>query len=194
MAKKLGRNGNGEGSVYNTIQKAKKKFDNTKMCPICLECKDRSFCSNRTNWEKCSKCKECTICLKKGVCDRFYCYDRYPAQITLDDGSRTTVSNASNRTASIERKKEVEAQIQTKTYVKKNGITILEVIKKIGSNKFDAGKIKKNTKDKDQYHYAHIEGWEAFNKPVQKVTYQDIQDFLNSIRYLSQRRNRKNKR
>lgn len=65
MAKKLGRNGNGEGSVYNTIQKAKKKFDNTKMCPICLECKDRSFCSNRTNWEKCSKCKECTICLKK---------------------------------------------------------------------------------------------------------------------------------
>ena len=49
MAKKLGRNGNGEGSVYNTIQKEKKKFDNSKMCPICAECTDRSFCSNRTN-------------------------------------------------------------------------------------------------------------------------------------------------
>lgn len=130
MARKYGRNANGEGTIYNTIQKAKKSFDNTQMCPICSQCKDRTFCSNRTNWKKCSKCKECTVCLKKGICDRFYCYNRYPAQITLDDGTRTTISNAGTRTESSEKKKIIEAQIQTKTYIKKNGITIIEVCKK----------------------------------------------------------------
>ena len=131
MSKKFGRNGNGEGSVYNTIQKSKKKFDNTNICPICSKCNDRSFCSNRTNWNKCKKCQECTICLKKGVCDRFYCYNRFPAQITLNDGTRTTISNANTRSKSIEKKKEIEAQIQTSSYVKKNNITIIEICKKI---------------------------------------------------------------
>ena len=190
MAKKFGRNGNGEGCVYHTIQKRKKTFDNTKICPICLKCDDRSFCDNRTNWKKCSKCKECTICLKEGICDRFYCYSRFLAQITLDDGSRTTVANATTRTESIEKKREIEAKIQTKSYVKKNNITIIEVLEKIENTKFDTGAITKNTKDKDYYHYKHIKSWEAFNKPVQKVTYDEIQDFLNSIRYLSQRRDK----
>ena len=194
MARKFGRNANGEGSIYQTIQKAKRKFDNTKMCPTCLECKDRSLCANRTNWEKCIKCQECTICLKKGVCDRFYCYERYTAQITLDDGTRTTVANESKRSESVEKKKEVEAKIQTKTYVRKNGITIIEVARKIGDTKLDANLICKNTNDKDQYHYKYIENWQDFQKPVQKVTYEEVQNFLNSITHLSQRRNWKNKK
>ena len=56
--------------------------------------------------------------------------------------------------------------------------------------KFEAGKIIKNTKDKDKYHYNYIQNWDDFKKPVQKVTYTEIQNFLNSIRHLSQRRNR----
>lgn len=55
--------------------------------------------------------------------------------------------------------------------------------------KFKSGKIIENTKNKDQYHYAYIENWKDFKKPVQKVTYEEIQNFLNSIRHLSQRRN-----
>lgn len=186
MSKKFGRNGNGEGSVYNTIQKSKKKFDNTNICPICSKCNDRSFCSNRTNWNKCKKCQECTICLKKGVCDRFYCYNRFPAQITLNDGTRTTISNANTRSKSIEKKKEIEAQIQTSSYVKKNNITIIEICKKIAKQKLESGKISSATADKDQYHYRYIEKFSKFNKPVQKITYQDINEFLNSIRHLSQ--------
>ena len=76
--------------------------------------------------------------------------------------------------------------------VKKHGITIIEVCKKIGNTKFEAGKIIKNTKDKDKYHYKYIENWQDFKKPVQKVTYNEVQNFLNSIRHLSQRRNRQN--
>lgn len=186
MGKKFGRNGNGEGTIYNTIQKSKKAFDNSKMCLICSECSDRSFCENRTNWNKCEKCKNCTICLKKGVCDRFYCYNRFTAQITLNDGTRTTVSNAQSRTKSIEEKKNAEAKLQTNSYIKKNGITIIEVCEKISKQKLKSGKINSNTYDKDTYHYRYIKNWTAFNKPVQKITYNDINEFLNSIRHLSQ--------
>ena len=164
---------------YLEARGKKTDFQTVGTAGICY--KERLIISN-----KCKKCTDCTACLKKGTCDRFYCYNRYPAQITLDDGSRTTVSNANSRVESIERKKEVEAQIQTKTYIKKNGITIIEILKKIGDTKFEAGKIIKNTKDKDEYHYKYIEKWDDFKQPVQKVTYNQVQNFLNSIRHLSQ--------
>ena len=187
MPKKFGRKGNKEGSIYNTIQKIDRKEKRLNfVCNTCKNCNDWSICNNRSGTNKCKKCTDCTACLKKGTCDRFYCYNRYTAQITLDDGSRTTVSNANSRVESIERKKEVEAQIQTKTYIKKNGITIIEILKKIGDTKFEAGKIIKNTKDKDEYHYKYIEKWDDFKQPVQKVTYNQVQNFLNSIRHLSQ--------
>ena len=61
---------NGEGTIYETIQKIKRKFNNTKMCKICSECKDRSYCNNRTGYVKCDKCINCT----SKDCDRFYIY------------------------------------------------------------------------------------------------------------------------
>ena len=85
MRKKDYRADNGEGTVYETIQKVKKKFDNSKMCLTCQKCKDRSLCNNRTGWEKCKICVECKDCVnKKGFCDRFYCYDIHQAQITIN--------------------------------------------------------------------------------------------------------------
>lgn len=113
MPKKFGRKGNKEGSIYNTIQKIDRKEKRLNfVCNTCKNCNDWSICNNRSGTNKCKKCTDCTACLKKGTCDRFYCYNRYPAQITLDDGSRTTVSNANSRVESIERKKEVEAQMK----------------------------------------------------------------------------------
>ncbi len=187
MGKKFGRNGNMEGSIYNTIQKIDRKDKRLNfVCKICTNCQDWSVCNYRKGTNKCQKCVECTECLKKGFCDRFYCYNRYSAQITLDDGSRTTIANSSTRSKTIEKKKEVEAQIQTKTYIKKNGITISEVVEKIGNIKFESGKIIQNTKDKDKYHYRYIKNWKDFNKPVQKINYEEVQNFLDSITHLSQ--------
>ena len=84
------RNGNNEGSIYYTVEKHKrKKFRNEGECSICKNCKDRTPCENRTGWIKCQKCKDCkTECLK--YCDRFDCYGKYNAQITVD-GRQTTV-------------------------------------------------------------------------------------------------------
>lgn len=183
MNKKGTRRANGEGSIYNTIQKIKRPKKLDYECDICKNCTYRTACNNRTGTSKCQKCIECTSCLT--YCDRFYCYQRYQAQISIDK-KQTTVANESKKKAAVDKKLETEAKIQTKTYVKKNGITIIEVSKRIRDNKFDAGKIGKNTKSKDKYHYKHLEEWEDFKKPVQQITYQNINKFLNSIRYLSQ--------
>ena len=180
MNKKGTRNTNGEGCIYNTVAKHKRKKFLPEECSICKNCKDRSACNNRVGYEKCQKCEDCkTECLN--YCDRFYCYDRNQAQITIN-GKQTTVANEKKRKDAVSKKIETEAKVHTKN--------IIEVVKKIGTTKFEAGKIIQNTKDKDQYHYAYIESCESFQKPVQKVTYDEIQDFLNSIRHLSQRRNR----
>lgn len=51
---------NGEGSIYATIQKVKrKKFDTRGECAICKECTDRTLCNNRIGHIKCDKCKNC---------------------------------------------------------------------------------------------------------------------------------------
>ncbi len=184
------RRANGEGSIYDTIQKIKRPKKLGHECEICKNCTDRSLCNNRTGTNKCQKCIECTDCLKSNTyCDRFYCYFRYQAQISIDK-KQTTVANENKKRAAVDKKLETEAKVQTKSYVKKNGITIIDVCKKIGNTKFEAVKIIKNTKDKDKYHYNYIQNWDDFKKPVQKVTYTEIQNFLNSIRHLSQRRNR----
>ena len=180
------RRANGEGSIYDTIQKIKRQKKLNHECDICKNCTDRRLCNNRTGTNKCQKCIECTECLKsKNYCDRFYCYFRYQAQISIDS-KQTTVANENKKRAAVDKKLETEAKVQTQNYVKKNGITIIEVSKKLRRNKFEAGKIGTNTVNKDKYHYKHIEAWEDFKKPVQQVAYQNINEFLNSIRYLSQ--------
>lgn len=146
MNKKGTRRANGEGSIYNTIQKIKRPEKLDYECDICKNCTDRTECNNRTGTKKCQKCTECTSCLT--YCDRFYCYQRYQAQISIDK-KQTTVANESKKKAAVDKKLETEAKIQTKTYVKKNGITIIEVSKRVRNNKFEAGKIGKNTKSKD---------------------------------------------
>lgn len=180
------RRGNGEGSIYDTIQKIKRNKKLSHECDICKNCTDRTLCDNRSGSKKCQKCIECTECLKdKQYCDRFYCYFRYQAQITIDK-KQTTVANEAKKKTAVDKKLETESKVQTKTYIKKNGITIIEVIKKIDENKFKAGKIGKNTRTRNKYQYRYIENWDDFNKPVQNLTHQNINDFLNSIRHLSQ--------
>ena len=183
MNKKGTRRANGEGSIYSTIQKIKRNKRLDVECDICKNCTDRTACQNRTGTKKCQKCIECTSCLN--YCDRFYIYNRYQAQISIDK-KQTTVANEKKKKTAIDKKLQTEAKVHTKNYVKKNGITIINVCKNISENKFKAGKIGANTKNRDTYQLRYIENWSGFQKPIQKVTYQDINDFLNSIRHLSQ--------
>lgn len=184
MNKKGTRNTNGEGSISNVIAKHKRKQFLERECKICSECQDRTACNNRHGYIKCSKCESCKVeCLK--YCDRFYCYERNQVQITID-GKQTTVANEKKRKDAISKKLEAEAKAQTKNYIKKNNILIIDVCRSIQEEKIKANKICSNTADKDKYQFRYIENWPAFQKPVQKVTYQNINDFLSSITHLSQ--------
>lgn len=181
MNSKGTRKTNGEGCIYTTIAKQKRKKFLNHECSICSECTNKC---NRAAFEKCDKCRNCkTDCLK--YCDRYYCTERVQAQITIN-GRQTTVANEKKRKDAVSKKIEAEAKAQTKNYIQKSGIKLIDVCRKVQDEKFDANKICANTKDTDRYHFKHIESWPGFDKPVQKVTYQDINEFLNSITYLSQ--------
>lgn len=67
-----GRRANGEGSVYEFIQKIKKDNTNLSICETCKNCNSIELCNNREDCKRlCDKCKNCTDCLK--YCDRYYC-------------------------------------------------------------------------------------------------------------------------
>lgn len=175
------RANNGEGYVGETIQKIDRKKNRLNfICETCKNCTDWSLCNNRTGTNKCQKCIDCVSCLKKGTCDRFYCYKIVQAQITVDK-KPVTVANKKNKSEAIEKKKEAEARLLTKTYIKKNGITILQIIKNIDDGKFKSNIIGKNTKGTNKYIYAKLETASFAFLPVQKTTSKIIQEFLNSL-------------
>lgn len=181
MSKKGTRNTNGEGCIYNTVVKKKRKKFLDEECSICKNCTDRLACNNRIGYDKCNKCKECKEeCLK--YCDRFYCYDINQAQITIN-GKQTTVAGEKKRKDTVAKKKEVEAQIQTKNYIQKNNITILDLIKQVDNEKEKSGTIGSSSVNSNQFKYKKIEENSILaTLPAQKVTYTILQDFFNFLR------------
>lgn len=184
MNKKGTRKTNGEGCIYTTLAKQKRKKFLSEECSICKNCTDRSACNGRIGYDKCKKCEECKIeCLV--YCDRFYCYERNQAQITIN-GKQTTVANEKKRKDAVQKKKETEAKVQTKTYVKKYGVTLSQKIQKILDTKLASNIISENTYQRDLCNLSHIENSDIGNIAMQKLTSENIQDFINSKVYLSQ--------
>lgn len=177
----MNRRNKGEGSIYKTIEKHKRKIFLKEICSICKECENKC---NREHFERCDKCINCKEeCLK--YCDRYYCYKNVCAQVTIN-GKQTTVARAKTQKEVTEQKKFVESQVLTKNYVKKNNITILDIIKKVDNEKFKMGEIKPTTQTNNKYKYKKIEKSFINDIPVQKLTYKNIQEFLNLQRYSSQ--------
>ena len=178
------RNGNNEGSIYYTVEKHKrKKFREEGECSICKNCTDRTLCEGRTGWIKCQKCKDCkTECLK--YCDRFDCYGKYNAQITID-GKQTTVGASKKRKEAANKKLEAEAKAQTNNYIQKNSISLLDVIKKMDDEKLEIGIISESTKYTNSYRYNTIKSI-GLDLPIQDLNSNQIQKALNELKYLSQ--------
>ncbi len=184
MSKTGTRKTNGEGYVGSIVAKHKrKKFLDTE-CSICKKCTDRSACNNRIGYEKCQKCKDCkTECLK--YCDRFRCYAVVQVQITID-GKQTTVANSKTKKDAVEKKKNVEAEVITNNYVRKNGVTLSQKIRKILRRKLKSNEINGNTYVRNLDNLAHIEKSNIGNIPMQKLNKDIIEEFMNTKVYLSQ--------
>lgn len=185
MANKKGtRNTNGEGYIGTTIQKIKKKFDNTKMCNICKNCKDRSKCNNRLDWTKCDICKNCKDeCLN--YCDRFYCRKMVQVQITID-GKQTTVATKSTRKESVEEKKKKELDVENGIYVKKTNKTLYQFCKQVEKEKIENGEIQETTINRNKNTFNKLISAPFSSKPIQKIEKDEIRNFLNNYKYLSQ--------
>lgn len=181
MNKKGYRANNDEGSIYETIQKIDRKKNRLNfICEICKNCKDWSVCSNREGTKKCQKCIECTDCLKKGFCDRFYCYQINQAQITVN-GKHTTVANSKKKNEAIKKKQKAQSQVLSNSYVEKNGATILDILKNIDEQKFKSNIIGKSTKYTNTFIYKKLETAEFAYIPLQKTTPTMIKNFLDSL-------------
>ncbi len=181
MNKKGYRANNDEGSIYETIQKIDRKKNRLNfICEICKNCTDRSICDNREGTNKCQKCIECTDCLKRGFCDRFYCYQINQAQITVN-GKHTTVANSKKKNEAIKKKQKAQSQVLSNSYVEKNGATILDILKNIDEQKFKSNIIGKSTKYTNTFIYKKLETAEFAYIPLQKTTPTMIKNFLDSL-------------
>lgn len=184
MNKKGTRATNGEGYIGTTIQKIKKKFDNTNMCKICANCKDRTDCNNRQGHEKCDKCKNCKEeCFH--YCDRFYCRKMVLAQITVD-GEQKTVGTKTNRKDTVAAKKKKEADAENGTFVKKSNKTLYHFCKDVEKDKINAKLIKTSTQSRNKDTFKKLQNADFYEKPIQKITKKEIDSFINSYTYLSQ--------
>ncbi len=103
---------NGEGTIYTTIQKNKRKIFLDKVCRICANC---TYKCDRINFERCDKCKSCTECLK--YCDRYYCYKTTKAQVTVDN-KRKSAGTGKNSREVKEKKEEKEEELNIKKLIK----------------------------------------------------------------------------
>lgn len=167
--------------IYKVTQKIKRKTFLDNICPVCKKCKNHC---NRKKFEKCDECINCKEnCLK--YCDRYYCFEKWLVQITIN-GKQKTVATAKTKKEAKEKKKFFESKNLTGTYVNKNLINILQLIKKADNKKLESGVIKQTTYNRNQYQYNKIEKSNINKIPVQKLTYNDIQSFLNMQRYSSQ--------
>ena len=82
---------------------------------------------------------------------------------------------------------DVESDIKTQAYVKKNGITLLELIKKIDDEKYATKEIITSTNNRNKGIYNNIRNYFTFSTmPLQKVTIQLINTELQNIAFYSQ--------
>lgn len=175
MNRKGTRRANGEGSIYETIKKNKKKFDNTKMCSTCQMCTNRNICNNRIGWIKCEKCSKCEECLK--YCDRFYIYSINAAQISID-GKRKSVGTAKTKKEVQIKKEENTDKINNRKNIKNGNLSLAEVMRFNENEKLKYKFVGENSYNRNLNTIAAIEKHPASQKKINKLENDDIKDIL----------------
>lgn len=172
------RRANGEGTIYSTIQKNKKEFNNTQMCEICANCIDRSKCNNRIGWDKCDKCKNCTKCLK--YCDRFYCYQKSQGQVSIN-GERKSSGSGKTEKEVKEQKEEKVKQLNIKKMLKNGELTLSEAMREFENEKLKYKLIKPNSYNRNMNTIKTIENYPIANKKVYQITEDDLKELLSLL-------------
>lgn len=173
-----GRRANGEGSVYEFIQKIKKDNTNLTICETCKNCSNHDLCNNREDCKRlCEKCKNCTECLK--YCDRYYIYERNVSQATKKDGTRTSPKYAKKKKDAAKNNLETLNKINDNTIVDKSKITLYEIAKDIVEDRYNKNITNDNSFVTNLSKLNRLDKHSFMHKPAQQVTDKDIHNFLN---------------
>lgn len=165
----------GSGTVTVKTQKIDRKENRlSKMCKICSECKDRTICNNRVGTKKCSKCLEC----KGKDCDRFYVYSPHTALSSAKGGNKRKYLGRFENTNEAQ---ESINKAKNGGFIETSQVTLFEILKKKNCEKLKANLIIKNTDDRNESTRNKMNKYGLGNKAIQKITTQDIQEYLNSL-------------
>lgn len=176
----MGRRAKGEGSLYQTIQKQKRKsFDIKGECAICKNCTDRTACNNRQGYIKCEKCKNCKeVCLD--YCDRFYCKKRQVGQATVN-GKHTTLSSHSKQEKAKTKKDKIKNQKENGTFISKTSVTLYDLCYEIVENRYKRNQTGENGYRTNKATLKRLNKSWFVHIPVQKLTDKEIKLYLDEL-------------
>ena len=173
-----GRRSNGEGSVYEFIQKVKKDNKNLNICETCKNCNNKELCNNREDCKKsCDKCKKCTKCLN--YCDRYYIYKRSVSQATKKDGTRTSPQYAKKKKDAAKNNLDTLNKINDNTIVDKSQTTLYEIAESIVEDRHNKNITNDYSYIANQAKLKRLDKHSFMHKPAQQVTDKDLHNFLN---------------
>ena len=169
------RRANGEGTIYTTIQKNKRKVFLEKICNTCQECNKKC---NRDAFEKCEKCIKCTKCL--AYCDRYYCYKTTKSQLSFKK-QRKTAGNGRNL---VEAKQKIHIktkELQEKQLIKNGDLTLSQVMRLNEKNKLEKTLINENSYNRNICTIELIENYPISNIKMYNLVQEDIEELLSLL-------------
>ncbi len=172
-SKTKGRNGTGTISKC-VLKNDKKERRSTQFCRICGECKKKNTCP-RTKETACNKCKECT----NKNCPIYYISVRYKAFSPQKHNSKREYLG------SFDTQKEAQESIDKYInggFTKKNDITLFKILESKGTKKLNANLIVQSSDDRNECIRNKMQKQGIGNKPIQKITTDDIQEYLNGLK------------
>lgn len=174
-------------TVGTYINKTKKDSNNSSICPTCKKCKDRNICNNRKDLSKCIKCKKCT---DSESCDKFYINVQSKATLTIGKDPNTNKPIKKSFTANTE-EEAMNQLYKFKIHAEENGMdislkkvdkTITTIGQELEDSKYRKGKIGGNAYNTNMCTLNRIKAHNFANIPIDKVTREQIEKFLESER------------
>lgn len=177
-------------TVGTYINKIKKKNTDLPICPTCKKCKDKSICKNRTQMSNCPKCKRCK---DDEHCDKFYIHTQAKAMLTIGKDIDTKETIRKTFTGNTEEealdklyKYKLEMKKTGKTFeMRKTEKTIAIIGQEVEDSKYRKGKTKGNAYRTNMATLNRIKKEKFANIPIEKVTKQQIENFLEKERVKS---------
>ena len=180
-----------------TIRKRKKFIKNPKknICPICENCNHKNLCLNRRNKETMERCNKCKNCTDNDLCDKFHFYNEYEGRL-LKLGINANTGKAirqsfSGKTKEIVLEKLKNQYIKNKeegikeTVYTPNEVSIIELAKEIEETKYKNGKTHGSGYNRNMQTIKACSAYNFMFKPIQNVTRNEIERFLQAERHKS---------